>query len=122
MSDTLGSFIKKYNHDHHLNNHKLADLMNEKDPNPESSWSYVTVSKYSWYGLKESYSNKPIGYPEIPFLIALSRATNTSILHFIRLIAPDVVFDPDPEIQEIIQRFKALPQDKRDSLKSVMGW
>lgn len=122
MSNTLGSFIKKYNKDHDLNNHTLADLMNEKDPDPESKWSYVTVSKYSWYGLKETYSNKPIGYPEIPFLIALARATNTSILHFMRLIAPDVVYDSDPDLEEIINRFKALPQEKRSSLRRLLDW
>lgn len=122
MTETLGKFIKQYIHEHHLNNHTLADLMNEKDPDPESKWSYVTVSKFAWYGLKETYSNKPIGYPELPFLIALARATNTSILYFVRLIAPDVVYDPDPELQDIIQRFKALPKEKRDSLRGFLGW
>jgi hypothetical protein len=122
MANTLGEFIKKYKKDHDLNNYTLADLLNEKDPNPDSNWSHVTVSKYSWYGLKEMYSNKPISYPEIPFLIALARATNTSILHFMRLIAPDVVYDPDPDLEDIINRFKALPKEKRDGLRSVLGW
>jgi len=36
MSNTLGDFIKKYIKDHSLNNHKFADLMREKDPDPES--------------------------------------------------------------------------------------
>lgn len=122
MSNTLGEFIKKYIKDHSLNNHKFADLMREKDPDPESKWSYVTVSKFSWYGIKEKYSNKPIGYPDIPFLIALARATNTSILYLIRLIAPEVVFDADIELMDIQERFKSLPKEKRNSLSSLMGW
>lgn len=122
MAKTLGAFIKAYNKEHGLNNHSLADLMREKDPDPNSNWSYVTVSKYSWYGTKETYSNKPIGYPDIPFLIALSRATNTSILYFMRLIAPEVIFDADPDVMDLTERFKALPKESRDSLRSLMGW
>lgn len=122
MSKTLGAFIKKYIHDHKLNNHKFAVLMNERDPDPDSNWSYVTVSKYAWYGIKEEYSNKPIGYPDIPFLIALARATNTSILYFMELIAPEVVFDTDPEILDLVERFKALPKESRDNLRGLMGW
>jgi hypothetical protein len=122
MSKTLGSFIKKYIRTHGLNNHKFADLMNDRDPDPASNWSHVTVSKYAWYGLKEMYSNKPIGYPDIPFLIALARTTDTSILYFMELIAPEVVFDTDPEILDLIERFKALPKESRDNLRGLMGW
>jgi hypothetical protein len=108
---TLGQFIQDFIREHQLTTHTFADLLNDSDPNPKSTWSHVTVSKYSYYGIRDTYANKPITYPDIPFLIALSNATNIDICTIIKLIAPKQVKDVTPKARLLAERISSLPEE-----------
>lgn len=117
---TLGQFIQDYIREHGLTNHTFADLLNKVDPSPTSTWSYGTVSKYSHYGLKETYSNKPIGYPELAFLIVLANATNTDLCAIVKLIAPKQVKDVTPKARLLAERISSLPEETQELIDAAI--
>jgi hypothetical protein len=117
---TLGQFIQDYIREHSLTNHTFADLLNKVDPNPNSKWSYGTVSKYSHYGLKETYANKPIGYPEFGFLVVLANATNTDICTIVKLIAPKQIKDVTPKARLLSERIGSLPVELQELLDAAI--
>lgn len=117
---TLGQFIQDYLRENQLTTHTFADRLNDADPNPKSTWSHVTVSKYSYYGLRDSYANKPITYPDIPFLIALSGATSTDICTIVKLIAPKQVKEVSPKARLLAERISSLPEEIQELVDAAI--
>lgn len=107
---TLGLFIQEEMQRRKLSLREFATLAGVTHP---------TMSKFSWYGIHETYGGRIIGEPPLEFLAKLAKATGHDICTLVALVRPDAT-RLDPRASILTNRIMQLPPEKLQLFTTFM--
>ncbi len=81
--------------------------------------SHMTISKYSLYGLGNTYAGRTIGEPPLSFLAKLAKATSVDLCTIVALIYPESTM-ADPVAGILSSRIRRLSPEQRQLMDTFL--
>lgn len=108
---TLGEFIQEEARRRRMSLREFAKF---------ASLTHGAVSKYANHGIETTYGGRPIGYPEVEFLIQLSIATGIEGGLLFAMVAPETT-SANLQAALLANRIVQLPPDKMDMFMQMVN-